>query len=146
MYYTRQTFQGAEAKYPKLEKIAFALVIASKKLCPYFQAPPIIVMIDRPIRKTMNKIDATGRLVQLAIELGQFDIEYRPLVVIQAQVLVDFIAKFTHTQDKENSPKRTWTIQTDRSNTKKAGGVGVVLISLEGEVMKYAIPSNKQQS
>jgi len=61
-----------------MEKIVFALLIASIKLHPYFQAHPIVVMTDQPIRKTMNKIDATGRLVQWAIELGQFDIEYRP--------------------------------------------------------------------
>ena len=36
MYYTSQPFQGAEANYIRPEKIAFALVIASRKLCPYF--------------------------------------------------------------------------------------------------------------
>ena len=35
-YYVRQTFQGAEAKYPRIEKIAFALIVASCKLRPYF--------------------------------------------------------------------------------------------------------------
>ena len=33
----------------------------------------------------------------------------------------------------------TWTVQTDESATKKADGAGVVLISLEGEILKYAI-------
>ena len=33
----------------------------------------------------------------------------------------------------------TWTVQTDEFATKKAGGAGVVLISLEGEILKYAI-------
>ena len=58
VYYTSQTFQGAEATYPRMEKIAFALLVASRKLHPYFQAHPIIVMTDQPIRKMMNKIDA----------------------------------------------------------------------------------------
>ena len=61
-----------------MEKIAFALLAASIKLHPYFQAHPIVVIIDQPIRKMMNKIDAAGRLIQWAIELGQFDIEYQP--------------------------------------------------------------------
>ena len=63
VYYTGQAFQGAEANYPRLKKIAFALVTSSKKLCPYFQAHPIVVMANQPIRKTMNKIDAVGWLV-----------------------------------------------------------------------------------
>ena len=63
VYYTSEAFQGAEASYPRMEKIVFALLVASKKLRPYFQAHPIIVMIDNLIRKTMNKIDAAGRLI-----------------------------------------------------------------------------------
>ena len=79
-----------------MEKIAFALLVTSRKLRPYFQAHPIVVMTDQPIRKTMNKIDAVGQLIQWAIELGQFDIEYWPQATIKAQVLADFIAKFTY--------------------------------------------------
>ena len=33
----------------------------------------------------------------------------------------------------------TWTVQTDGSATKKVGGAGVVLISPEGETLKYAV-------
>ena len=36
IYYVSQTFQGAEAKYPRMEKIIFALIVASRKLRPYF--------------------------------------------------------------------------------------------------------------
>lgn len=36
VYYISQTFQGAEAKYPHMEKITFALVVASRGLRPYF--------------------------------------------------------------------------------------------------------------
>ena len=94
-----------------MEKIAFALLVASKKLRPYFQAHPIVVVIDQPIRNTMNKIDAVGWLIQWAIELGQFDIEYQPRVVIKAQVLAYFIAKFTYPYKEEESPIETWTVQ-----------------------------------
>ena len=61
---------------------------------------PILVMTDQPIRKSMNKPEATGRMVQWAIELSQFDIKYHPKTMIKAQVLADFIAKFT-TLDEE---------------------------------------------
>ena len=46
VYYISQAFQGAEASYPMMEKIAFALLVASRKLYPYFQAHPIVIMID----------------------------------------------------------------------------------------------------
>ena len=84
VYYTSQAFQGTEANYLRIEKIAIALLVASRKLRPYFQAQSIAVMTDQPIRKTMNKIDAAGQLIQWAIKLGQFNIEYRPRVAIKA--------------------------------------------------------------
>ena len=58
VYYVSQAFQGAEAKYPRIEKIAFTLIVASCKLRPYFLADPILVMTDQPIRKSMNTIEA----------------------------------------------------------------------------------------
>ena len=70
VYYTSQAFQGAEVSYPRMEKIAFALLVVSRKLCPYFQAHPIVIMTDQPIRKMMSEIDAVGRLIQWATELG----------------------------------------------------------------------------
>ena len=36
VYYINQAFQGVEAKYPWIKKIAFALIITSRKLRPYF--------------------------------------------------------------------------------------------------------------
>ena len=63
VYYVSQAFQGVEAKYPRIEKIEFTLIVASRKLRPYFQANPILVMMDQPIKKSMNKPEATGRMV-----------------------------------------------------------------------------------
>ena len=36
VYYVSQAFQGAEFSYPRIEKIAFALIMASRKLRQYF--------------------------------------------------------------------------------------------------------------
>ena len=63
VYYVNQTFQGAEFRYPKIEKIAFALIVASRKLRQYFQVNPILVMMDQPIKKSTNKPEATGRMI-----------------------------------------------------------------------------------
>ena len=63
VYYTSRALRGAEERYSNMEKLAFALLIASRKLRPYFQSHPIIVLIDYPLRKAMNKPDAAGRLV-----------------------------------------------------------------------------------
>ena len=60
VYYTSQAFQGVEVKYPRIERMAFSLIFALRKFCPYFQAHTIMVMTNQPIRKAMSKPDAVG--------------------------------------------------------------------------------------
>ena len=67
-----------------MEKLAFALITASKKLRHYFQAHIINVMTDHPFKKAMNKLEVVGRLIQWAIELSEFDIKYQPRNAIKA--------------------------------------------------------------
>jgi hypothetical protein len=86
-----------------MEKLAFALVIATRKLQPYFQAHTIVLLTNHSLRKAMNKPDTVRRLIQWSIELREFDINYRPRTTAKAQALADFIAEFTTKDDK---PKR----------------------------------------
>ena len=46
-----------------IEKLAFALMMTSRKLRHYFQAHIINVMTDHPLKKAMNKLEAIGRLI-----------------------------------------------------------------------------------
>jgi hypothetical protein len=40
---------GVEERYPPMEKLAFALIIATRKLRPYFQAHNIVVHTNHPL-------------------------------------------------------------------------------------------------
>ena len=60
VYYTSRALRGAEGRYSLMEKLAFALITASRKLRYYFQAHVIIVMTDHPLKKAMNKLEAAG--------------------------------------------------------------------------------------
>ena len=97
-------------------------------------------MTDQPIKKPMKKLEVAGRMIRWAIELSQFNIEYHPRTAIKAQALADFIAEFT-SPDKDSLTNEVgrWTIQTDGSSTQKRGGVGVVIITHDGEILKYGI-------
>ena len=63
VYYVSQAFPEVESSYPRIEKIVFALIVASHKLRQYFQANPILVITDQPIKKSMNKPEAARRMV-----------------------------------------------------------------------------------
>ena len=114
VYYTSRELRGAKGRYPMIEKLAFALITASRKLRHYFQAHIINVMMGHPLKKAINKLEAVGRLIQWAIELSEFDIRYQPKNAIKVQALIDFIAKFTPHHgdlDKENEAK-SWVVHT----------------------------------
>ena len=60
VYYTSRALRGVEGRYLLIEKLAFALITASKKLRHYFQAHVINVMTDHSLKKSMNKLEAAG--------------------------------------------------------------------------------------
>ena len=64
VYYTSRVLKGVEGRYPMMEKLAFALIIASRKLRHYFQAHIINVLTDHPLKKVMNKLEVAGQLIQ----------------------------------------------------------------------------------
>ena len=98
-------------------------------------------MTDHSLKKSMNKLEAAGWLIQWAVELSEFDIWYQPRHAIKAQALADFIAEFTPSfgdiEGMEDSKK--WVIHMDGSSTQHVGGIGVVLQSFEGDKLKYKI-------
>ena len=50
IYYTNQALRKAEERYLPMEKLAFALVMAARKLKPYFQAHTVVVLTDKPLQ------------------------------------------------------------------------------------------------
>ena len=66
-----------------MEKLAFTLVTVARKLKLYFQAHTVNVLTDKPLRRAMSNPEVAGRLALWAIELSEFDIQYRPQTAIK---------------------------------------------------------------
>ena len=124
-----------------MEKLAFALITTSRKLRHYFQAHVVNVMIDHPLKKAMNKLEAVGQLIQWAIQLSEFDIRYKLRNAVKAQALTDFIAEFTPSHEDSNDMEdiKTWVIHVDGLSTLHAGGIGVVLQYPKEDKLKHKI-------
>ena len=101
IYYMRKRLMDAEASYPELEKLALTLMVASRKLRPYFHAHPIEVLTSYPLRQVLQMLEASSRLLKWAIELGHFDVNILPQMAIKGQALIDFIAEFTYSNAAE---------------------------------------------
>ena len=62
VYFTSRALRRAEERYPQMEKLAFVLIIAARKLKLYFQAHTIVVLIDKSLRKAISSPEAAGRM------------------------------------------------------------------------------------
>ena len=113
VYFISRAFRGAEERYPRMEKLAFALITAAQKLKPYFQAHTIIVLTDQPLKRAMSSPEAAGRMALWAIELSEFNVQYRPRTAVKGQIVADFIAKYTQPEDKGAEGQKLWSIHTD---------------------------------
>ncbi|CAL8992512.1 unnamed protein product [Prunus brigantina] len=78
IFYVSKALQNAEIRYPPLEQLALALVVSARRLRPYFQGHEIMVLTNQPLRQVLQKPETSGRLIKWAIELGEFDIQFKP--------------------------------------------------------------------
>ncbi|XP_028121271.1 uncharacterized protein LOC114318561 [Camellia sinensis] len=115
VYYVSKTLLDAETQYLPLEKLAYVLLIASRKLQHYFQGHTINVLTEFPLRSVFSRADFSSRTAKWAVELGEFDIQYQPRTAIKAQLYVD------------------------GSSNNRGLGAGVVLSSPEGFIWEQAL-------
>ena len=95
IYFISRAFRGAEERYPRMEKLAFALITAMRKLKPYFQAHTIVVLTNQPLKRAMSSPEVAGRMALWAIELSEYDVQYHPRTAVKGQIVADFIAEYT---------------------------------------------------
>ncbi|GJS26806.1 reverse transcriptase domain-containing protein [Tanacetum coccineum] len=145
IYFVSRALRGPEINYTAMEKLVLALVHASKRLRRYFQAHPITVITDQPIKNILSNPEVAGRMQKWSIQLGEFGIHYRPRVSVKGQVLADFIVERPEEEgqvdparEEEPLPAR-WTLFTDGSSCVDGCGAGVILTDPEGVEFTYAL-------
>lgn len=135
--------------------MAYSLLLASRKLRPYFQGHDINVYTNQPLRKILHKPDLSGHLVNWAVELSQFSINYLPRTSIKGQALSDFLVECSTVNPLEHSSIPTvqteaeyfkaegivppWALYVDGSSTTNCSGAGTLLVSPEGFEIKQSI-------
>ena len=109
VFFVSKSLTDAETRYTHLERAALALRTVAQKLRPYFQAHPVVVLTDLPLRGTIHKPDLSGRMACWAMELREYGIQYKPRLSKKGQVLADFLAEIPQ-PDTCPDKKGWWTL------------------------------------
>jgi ribonuclease HI len=79
----------------ELEKIAYAVVMASRKLRHYFEAFKVRVTSDRGLGELFRNPEAFVRIAKWAAKLSGYHITFELRTAIKSRVLADFIVDWT---------------------------------------------------
>ena len=140
VYYVSEALQGAKTRYTELEKLAYALLMASRKLRHYFLAHSIMVQTSYPLALMLRNKDASGRIGKWAAELAPFDIIFAARTAIKSQALADFVAEWTPQAEgfPSHAGEVVWTMHTDGSWCATGAGAAAILSSPDGRTISHA--------
>jgi hypothetical protein len=141
IYFVFEVLSLSKKNYTELEKVLYAVLMASRKLQHYFQAYHIVVPSSQPLKDIMRNIEATGRIGKWVAELNEFSIDYVHGSSIQSQALADFIADWTPGAQEEEANKdaEAWTVFCDDSWGTFGSGAAAVLVAPSKVRICYAV-------
>ncbi|KAG7543894.1 Ribonuclease H domain [Arabidopsis thaliana x Arabidopsis arenosa] len=138
IYYISKSMTDPETRYTMMEKLALAVVTSARKLRPYFQSHPVEVLTNQPLRTILHSPNQSGRLAKWAVELSEYDIEYKSRVSMKAQVLADFLTELPVLGTPEQPENQTWKLYVDGSSSKQGSGIGIKLESPTSEILEQS--------
>jgi ribonuclease HI len=140
VYYISEVLSETKARYPQVQKLLYAVVLARRKLCHYFEAHLVTVVSSFPLGEIIWNPDAAGRIAKWSVELTGETLAYESRKAIKSQILADFVAEWTDTQlPPPQIQAECWTLYFDRSVMKTKAGAGLLFISPLGEHMRYVV-------
>jgi ribonuclease HI len=140
VYFINEVLSESKAHYQLVQKLLYAVLITTRKLRHYFQEYSISVVTDYPLSDILRNQDATGRISKWAVELGTLNIDFKPRTAIKSQALVDFMAEWRENQLPTPTERpEHWVMYFDCSLKLEGAGAGVLLISPQGEQLKYVL-------
>jgi hypothetical protein len=76
VYYISEVLHEAKTRYLEVNKLLYAVLIASRKLRHYFQAHKISVVSSFPLGAVLHNPNATGNIAKWAAELAEFELDF----------------------------------------------------------------------
>jgi hypothetical protein len=94
VYFVSTVLRDARKRYTKQQKLLYTLLIASRKLRPYFQAHPIRVITKYPLETVLRNPNETGRVAEWVIELQPFELTFDTTPTKMSRAPAEFTAEW----------------------------------------------------
>nr|GEU49917.1 reverse transcriptase domain-containing protein [Tanacetum cinerariifolium] len=148
--YVSRTLNEAERNYAHIEKLALSLIHMTRRLRRYFEAHPVKVITDQPIKNILSNTKTSRKLAKYVVELGAYNITFIPRNVVKGQVLADFLSEAPEGTKEdlyfrmpeatvEKDEVESWTLFTDGTSSPKGSGACLVLIGPSDIEYTYAL-------
>ena len=98
IYFVREVHIDPKVWYPQVQKLLYAMLMATRKLLHYFTDHEVTVVTSYPLGDIIHNRDAAGWISKWALKLMGHDIRYIPHTAIKSLALMDFVVKWTEVQ------------------------------------------------
>jgi ribonuclease HI len=140
VYYISEVLSETKARYPQIQKLLYAVVLAWRKLWHYFEAHPVTPVSSFPLGEILRNPDAAGKIAKWSVELMGETLSYALRKAIKTQIMENFVTEWTDTQlPPLQIQAECWTLYFDGSVMKTGAGASLLFISPLGEHMRYAV-------
>jgi hypothetical protein len=78
VYYISEVLSETKARYPQIQKLLYAVVLARRKLRHYFEAHPVTVVSSFPLGEIIRNPDAACMIAKWSVELMGETLAYTP--------------------------------------------------------------------
>ncbi|XP_077232287.1 uncharacterized protein LOC143868340 [Tasmannia lanceolata] len=147
VYYVSKVLHDAEIRYQRVEKLAYALVMAARKLRPYFQAHTIKVLTDQPLRPAIKAQVLADFVAECSIprQAAEFEIVQTPVteksVTHEERAADEAEAEIVPTPAEQDpsAAEPLWEVYVDGSSNRGGCGAGLILTGPNSFTADYAL-------
>jgi hypothetical protein len=140
VYFVSKALSGPKLLYSELETIAYAVVMATRKLRHYFEAHKVTVLTDQHLNDLFINKEASSRIAKWETKQLEHTIDFGKRSTNKSQVLVEFVVNWTSPSniagDEELIP--VWEIMCDEAWGRKGTGIAAIVTSPAGVKLRYA--------